>query len=137
MEPPRIPPSPDLPVLTGKRILLVDDTESVRCALRQYLVAMKLNVDAAANVDQSIEMLGRETYDLILSDYQMGSQTGADLYRHVKENHPRLANKFVLITSSTGTHSLLDFLKETGIPMLEKPFRPSEAHRVILSILKD
>jgi two-component system sensor histidine kinase/response regulator len=68
------------PDLHGRRVLVADDNESARVALRVLLETMKLRVDEAdsgAAALNRIEAADREGagYDLVLLDWQMPAWT--------------------------------------------------------------
>jgi len=59
------------------RILVVEDQEDVRRMLATALEIEGYRVIEAANAKDGLERLGRESFDLILTDYAMPGGTGA------------------------------------------------------------
>ena len=68
------PPTPPREV---PRILVVEDQEDVRRMLATALEIEGYRVIEAANAQDGLERLGREPFDLILTDYAMPGGTGA------------------------------------------------------------
>jgi DNA-binding NarL/FixJ family response regulator len=53
------------------KILLVDDTDSVRASLTLVLKHSGFEVVAAANVNDALKLIGSQTFDVLLSDLHM------------------------------------------------------------------
>ncbi|HID20871.1 MAG TPA: response regulator, partial [Planctomycetaceae bacterium] len=52
--------------LTGKQVLIVDDSRTVRGLLRRILTSQKAQVNEADSGESALERLKDTTYDLIL-----------------------------------------------------------------------
>ena len=66
--------SPQLPldkIATQKRVLLVDDSASVRRLVGKVLEQSGFEVVVAANVNEALKHIAAQTYDVLLSDLQM------------------------------------------------------------------
>ncbi len=64
----------------------------------------------------------KPAYDLILCDLMMPEITGAEVYETVTRERPELATRFVIMTGGAFTAHGQQFLAETDVPVLEKPF---------------
>jgi signal transduction histidine kinase len=80
--------SPDLgePALAGSRVLIVDDNESSREVLQQYLASWKMRPEVAAGGLEGLEMLRREAaagdpYQAALLDLRMPETDGLETAR--------------------------------------------------------
>jgi len=120
-----------LPVVKGKRILVVDDEPLVLQLLGEMLGADDHTVDTVADGTQALEQLRRTSYDLILSDVRMPYLDGPGLYRALERRLPELCRRFVLMTGDVLSAEIQAFLEETGVPGLSKPFDRGEVRRVI------
>ena len=69
-----------------KRILIVDDEETLRLGLREYLELEGYEVDAAASAEEALT-LDLSRYNLILLDIMMGKMSGIELAEKLK-NEP-------------------------------------------------
>ena len=74
-------------VIKGGRILVVDDENGPRQALR-ILLKEEHDVHLAQSVFEAEEILERETIDLVITDLRMPKRTGVDLLRAVKTKYP-------------------------------------------------
>ncbi len=119
------------PVVTGMRILVVDDERLVLQLLGEMLGADHHTVDTVGDGTQALERLRRTSYDLILSDVRMPYLDGPGLYRALERRLPDLCRRFVLMTGDVLSTEIQTFLEQTGVPGLSKPFDRSEVRRVI------
>src|SRR5579862_8768595 len=62
--------------LSGKRILVVDDEESIRELVSDSLRARNILVDVAASSVEGLDMAPRHSYDVILCDLNLESESG-------------------------------------------------------------
>src|SRR5204862_2811249 len=61
------------------RILIVDDEETIRLALRKFLRSRGYEVEIAGSGDQALECLGQESFSLMLCDVRMPGMTGVQV----------------------------------------------------------
>jgi len=121
--------------LTGKRVLVVDDEEDVSMILVELLEVDHHKVDTARNGALALEMIGRQRYDLIVSDLRMPVLDGPGLYRAVKAMDPELARRFIFITGDTLGVTVREFLERTQQPTLTKPFDFAEVLSLVRAAL--
>jgi DNA-binding response OmpR family regulator len=62
--------------------------------------------------------------------------TGMELYRQVRERHPRLADRFVFITGGIVHDDVRAFLAQVPNAQLEKPFSGIELREVTRRVLR-
>ncbi|MFN3605180.1 MAG: response regulator transcription factor [Leptonema sp. (in: bacteria)] len=77
-------------------ILIVDDIESIRVAIFDFLKT-DYNVFVAENGKEAIEILSRSPIDMILSDVRMPDMDGLTLIRKVQKEFPKV--RYALITA--------------------------------------
>jgi CheY-like chemotaxis protein len=75
-------------VAPGQRILLVDDDQGVREALKLLLAIDRHMVTEAASGQEAIQHLNSSTYDLVITDYLMPEMLGDELARRIKKRTP-------------------------------------------------
>jgi len=69
----------------SKRILVVDDSATMRDILTQYLKAGDYMVATASSGMQALELLRTEQYDIIITDLEMPEMDGYGLIRSIAE----------------------------------------------------
>ena len=70
------------------RVLIIDDDDVDRERIHRYFTKAKLAFEAfdAESGRTALEMLGRETFDLILLDFKLGDMTGFDLLAALRDD---------------------------------------------------
>lgn len=108
------------------RVLIVDDEPAIRVAVRRSLERRGWQVDEAADGAEAwlkIEVGGRPTdYDVVVTDLRMPGMSGIELVDRIRERHPSLADRTIVITGDTASPSVAEFLARLPTPHLQKPF---------------
>lgn len=81
-----------------KRVLVVDDSITVREVERQLLVNRGYEVDVAVDGMDGLNSLRNQAYDLVVSDIDMPRLNGLELVRVIKQD-PKLGSLPVIIVS--------------------------------------
>ena len=124
------------PAGAGRRALVVDDELGIRESLAEILGHIGYHVDTAPGGREALDRLaGEGAYGLVLSDISMPGMSGMEFYRHLRERHPALAGRFIVVTGDHLSGAVRAFLDETGVPYLEKPFIPSQVRRLAVAIM--
>lgn len=97
-----VPPS-------AKRILVVDDSESVRKMMEMRLVKKGYAVDFAVTGEEALTKAREQSYDLIFLDVMLPGINGYDVSRHLKKDIQVRAPVVML----TGKTSRIDKLRGT------------------------
>jgi DNA-binding NtrC family response regulator len=114
--------------MTMARILVVDDEDSIRLALKTALSA-RHQVDEAADGESALVRLAQQGYDLVLTDLKMGAVDGLEVLRQAKAGQPGCA--VMLLTAYGSVDSAVQAMKQGADDYLTKPFRLEELeHRV-------
>lgn len=121
---------------SSKRILIVEDEPAICQVCLRTLTGEGFDVDVAANGAVAQDMLGKKEYDLCLIDIRTPIMNGRELYQHIKEEHPELANKVIFTTGDVLNDKLELLLRETNRPYLPKPFTPDELTAIVRQALK-
>jgi PAS domain S-box-containing protein len=90
-EPLLIAPPPDPSATQSvKRVLVVEDEEVVRGLVRQMLVGEGYEVLVAQDGEEAIELAGRSTIDVLLTDLTMPKVGGREVAERLRESQPGL-----------------------------------------------
>ena len=117
------------------KVLVVDDSLSVRKVVERALVARQLEVVSAASGNEAIAQLEREQPDLVVCDVVMPDRDGYDICRFVK-GHPRLGRVPVLLISGIVNNTVLEQAAEArSDDVLRKPFEAAELVRKVSELL--
>jgi two-component system NtrC family sensor kinase len=129
---------PPAPSSAGARsILIVDDEAEIREALAEILTSARHRVVAVASGREALQRIAVERFDVIFTDMRMPDLDGRALYREIEQRWPGQAGRVVFVTGDTLTAGLREFVSESGRPVIEKPFLPSDVRRVVVDLAAD
>lgn len=115
-------------LLDRTRVLVVEDDAMVRSIVVEYLQAFGFKrIVAAETSHQAVRMLNDpgESFDLVLSDWQMPGVDGLDLLRLSRKIPFRQELKFIMITSQVPEERIkIARARSAGVDAyIVKPFR--------------
>jgi DNA-binding NtrC family response regulator len=106
------------------KALVVDDEASVCEAVRAILEIEGLDVTTTTRSPDGVELVRRNSYDLIVSDLKMPVLDGVQFYDKVREiEHDSV---FIIITAYGTIPSAVDAIKKGVYDYIPKPFTPDE-----------
>lgn len=112
------------------RILIVEDEQVIREALKRLLVKHHYSTDCASNVNDAETLMHAHAYDLIISDLRLPGRAGTDLIGN-------FANIPVLImTSYASMRSAIDAMKLGAVDYVAKPFDHDEMLSTISKLIR-
>lgn len=112
-------------------ILLVDDEDGIRVALRRQLVAQGHTVLEASHGEEAIAVvrMRRGNLDLVLSDVVMPAMNGTELAAVLLRDYPGLP---VILMSAYAPAGLTQVGPGSHkVPVLQKPFTPGQLEELI------
>ncbi len=110
-------------ILTGKRLLVVDDNATCRDVLERYLRDVGGNVTVAADHRQAIAFASVSNFDAALIDLHMPDTDGLGTIRQLREQCPDSVERFVLL-NYLSKHVSQENLDELSIACtVSKPVR--------------
>lgn len=115
-------------------VLVVDDEESIRNALRKYLVQQGYEVALAASGDEALAVLQRQKVTGILLDVNMPGTNGIDLVPRIMELEPTVA--ILMLTAVNDATSAALCMQRGALDYLIKPIDLSHLGRAIARALE-
>ena len=113
-----------------KRILLVDDENNVLNSLRRVLQRAfaneeGLSIEICDDPRVALEWVGREVFDLVISDYRMPPMDGVAFLKSVRQMQPDAVR--LILSASTDFDALMSAVNEAEIfRYLTKPWDDDE-----------
>lgn len=105
------------------KVLVVEDNHFIRELLQQALIGDGYRFDAVANGSQMhAKLYTEETYDIAVIDYHLPGDADGIALARLAEQH----GLGVILVSGTGEQDVLDRIRDSGRPYLQKPFRINE-----------
>jgi two-component system chemotaxis response regulator CheY len=125
------------PRASDMSILVVDDHRFMQQVMRMMLNGFGVRmVVPALTVDDGLRMLGCQAFDIVIADYLMGGQTGAEFTRLARSEH-FTGDRFVPIIACTAdtTPRTIRELRDAGADeILGKPVSPRSVYNKILAV---
>jgi len=101
-------------------ILVVDDDDVIRETLCELLSADH-SCETADTAEQALEKLGRQRFDVVLTDISMPGLSGKDLLNRVVELYPETA--VIIVSGLTDQEQAESLISRGAFEYLLKPFR--------------
>ena len=123
------------PAISGRKVLVVDDEESIRLLLHDVLRLDRHAVTVAKNGLEAVELAENDHFDVIITDMKMPELDGASFYRRVRDRDPAQAGRIIFITGDTVNPETRTFLQDISNPVLTKPFKIGPLRDAIETVL--
>ncbi len=115
------------------RILVVDDDEIALNNLVHILRKEGYDVDQADSGKKAIENLGKNAYDLVLTDLKMEKIDGMEVLASTRRLQPD--TETIIITGHATVDSAVEALKKNAHDYITKPYRISEVREIVQEAL--
>lgn len=112
-----------------KRILVVDDDESLRRVMQVQLQQSGYDAAAAASGAEALERLASVPVDLVLTDLKMPGMSGLDLLKRVRAEYPEVI--VVLITAFGAVETAVEAMRSGAYDYVTKPVNIDELKMVL------
>jgi len=117
------------------RILVIDDENTYRLMLSEYLRREGFEVHSAPSGEAAVELLKREPFDLLIVDLQLEGMGGMDVVKAVSEATPEMA--IIVLTAQGTLETAVQALRYRVQDYLDKTVNPREiitsVHRALES----
>ncbi len=117
-----------------EKILIVDDEQSMRDVLSIMLKRAGYGVTVAADGEEAIAQLGKDIFDLVITDLKMPKVGGLDVLKAVKDSSPDTV--VLVITAFASTETAIEAMKRGAYDYLTKPFQVDEVQLIIRNALE-
>ena len=111
-----------------KQILIVEDEQVIRFALKRFLVNSKFTVDDCGSVDEAVSLFNLSDFDLIISDLRLPGAPGTDLINKAG------SVPVLIMTSYASMKSAVEVMKMGATDYIAKPFDHDEMLNTIKQI---
>ena len=111
------------------RILVVDDEQGFREYIAEALVTEGHEVVQAQDGVAALAALGRESFNLLVTDLKMPRIDGLAVLGWVRENQPEV--EVIMLTAHGSVGGAVEAMKLGAFDYLEKPLESPDAIRVL------
>ena len=115
-------------------VLVVDDEEPIRNALRKFLKQQQFEVYTAGSADEALQQLRLHKITLMLSDIRMPGTSGVDLVPQAIEIEPDLA--ILMLTAVNDATSAALCMQRGAMDYLTKPIELVDLGRAVQRAVK-
>lgn len=121
--------------LSRLRVLLVED-EKFAVKL-ESMVLKQIGITEVTIVETgqaAMELLDSQTYDIVLSDWNVPSPNGIEILKHMRKRHAR--TPFVMLTGNKGLDAVQEAVAQGVDGYLVKPFSVAQMKSKIISAMR-
>jgi two-component system response regulator PilR (NtrC family) len=118
-----------------RRILIVDDDESIRKVLKTILEEKGYGVDTAENGKKAMWKINARFYNLIMIDIRLPDMEGTKLLAKIKDTTPKMRK--IIITGYPSTQNAVEALNKGANAYIMKPFDVEKTLATIDKQLKE
>ena len=112
-----------------KKVLIIDDEDSIRATLKDILEYEKYTVDEASDGQEGLKKLLSDNFDLVLCDIKMPKMNGMDVLE--KAAKAGVETPFIMISAYGSIETAVDATKKGAYDFLEKP---PDLNRLLISL---
>ncbi|MDQ7006663.1 MAG: response regulator [Acidobacteriota bacterium] len=117
-------------------VLITDDSKIMRAAIIRTLQMADVpvgEIHQAENGQEALEVLDRQSVDLLLADINMPVMNGEELLERVRA-HPAHQPLDVIVISSEASPTRIHRIEGRGACFIRKPIKPHELRRTVMRL---
>jgi two-component system chemotaxis response regulator CheY len=116
-------------------ILTVDDSASLRMAIRIALTGAGYRVTEAGDGIQGLAKAGAEKFDLIVTDLNMPNMDGLTMIRELRKQPTQAGVPIIFLTTESDAAMKIQAKEAGATGWLVKPFVPEQLIKVTRKVL--
>lgn len=119
----------------NKRLLIVDDEETIRFAITRYFTQRGFQVDCAVELEEAEALSAHNCYDIVIADLSLtsGGTEGLEILRSLRQICPDSA---VLILTAHGTPAVeKEAMRRGAVAFLPKPQPLADVAAIVDALL--
>ncbi len=131
------------PLLTGRRVLIADDSPTHRRILADRASAWGMSPRAAASAGEALEWIRREgPFDVVILDARLPEMDGLALAAEIRRSSGGAALPLILLTSVRHREEMASRAGAPPLPselaaVLTQPIKPSEVYEALTTIFAE
>ena len=115
--------------MTKKRILVVDDDESLRWVTQAQLQQSGFDVAAAADGNSALASIRQAPPDLVITDLKMPGMSGLELLRKIRADYPGII--VIMVTAFGTVENAVEAMKAGAYDYVTKPVNMDELRLIV------
>lgn len=118
-----------------EKVLVVDDEENARIALRAILQQEGYEVNSVANGYEALEFLRHHKVNVVISDLKMPEMNGLTFLRELNRRYP--STRVIMVTAYGGVESYLEAIQLGAFEYIHKPVKVDELKFIMHKMLME
>jgi putative two-component system response regulator len=115
-------------------ILVVDDDENIRLLFERAMKKAGYDCTVTANGEQALEVMGRESFDVVVSDIDMPGMDGIELSKKILE---KFSSDIIVMTGKVQSYHYHEIINIGASDFVEKPFAIQELILRVKRVLRE
>jgi len=111
------------------KVLVVDDEETIRLALRKFLRSRGFEVEIAGSGDAALTLVDEHSFTLMLCDVRMPGMTGVELVPKILAKDPDIA--IIMLTAVNDAATATEVLSSGATDYLMKPVELADLQQAL------
>jgi two-component system chemotaxis response regulator CheY len=117
-------------------VLIVDDYKTMLRIIRNLLRQLGFsNVDEASDGATALQKLRRDSFGLVISDWNMEPMTGLQLLKEVRADEKLRGTPFIMVTAESKTENVIAAKKAGVNNYIVKPFNAATLKTKMTAVL--
>ncbi len=116
-------------MVTGTRVLVVDDERDHAEAMAEILERVGYEVTTATSGEEALELLDQEDFDIVITDLVMGEVSGIDVLKAARRAVPDV--EVIVISARGGVEAAVEAMRQGAATFLEKPLNIEAVRQVV------
>ncbi|PLX84132.1 MAG: two-component system response regulator [Desulfuromonas sp.] len=119
----------------AKKILIVDDSSTVRQVLRLTLENAGFQTIEAADGTVALAKLGSERFDMMITDLNMPNLDGIDLIKAIRQSPENRFVPIIMLTTESAEDKKQQGKAAGASGWIVKPFKPEQLLKAVKMVL--
>ena len=120
-------------MITSKRILIVDDDQSICLTLSLALGELGYEIETAPTGEAAMAAIENKNFGIVLLDLWMPGIDGMEVLRRMRDIAPEI--RVIIMTAHGGIESAVAAMKLGAVDFIQKPFTPPEIRELVGAVI--
>ncbi|KAA0694905.1 sigma-54-dependent Fis family transcriptional regulator [Halopseudomonas laoshanensis] len=120
--------------MNSPTVLIIDDEPDIVELLEMTLQRMQVRTCSAATMSQALDKLGKQRFDLCLTDMRLPDGDGLTIVRHIQQHYPQ--TPVAMITAYGSLDTAISALKAGAFDFLTKPVDLQRLRELVSNALR-
>lgn len=118
-----------------KRVMIADDTKNIRLMLKKFYELEGYQVTLADNGADTLSILLKETFDLIMLDIKMPVMSGTEVLRQIRKE--KIKTPVIVMTAYGTIRNAVETTNLGAVCYLQKPFTIDKMQKILAQLNED